>query len=848
MVLLMLFMMAGSLIAQEQKLADTSRILGDSTLIADSNLGERKPFNQVIDTVKKIAGLAREKSKAKYEADRILAQKTAVLNELRSIGRRLSDALSRGYDSTEFRRDLDRIVRLRQVAGDGIFTNKGTAQTARNLDASKVLLNELLVDLENRENELTGYAKELAGYRSAIDSLSSDSSLYVIPDDSADAVQYLKRLSAVSVELSPIDSSLTQSNKFIQAFANEIALLKYGLQNDLKLIGDYRKDISIVNIEREFSNLGGDVGYARPFREILRFSGKKGLYILNYYAQAHWGKIFLMLLFIYLFRTFLRNIKKRTLAEQPDFDFRTDRVVLRYPWLSAIFITVNVFQFFFPDPPFVFYGSLWVLAALCITFISWGFISKYWSFSWGMLTLLFVLTCIDNNILQASRVERWFMQILSLAGIILVVAIFLGKHKDEMKEPRILFFIGLLGGFLALSIAANHFGRYNLAKLYLTAGYFNVAVGVMLLWTVRFINSSLQFSSNTLKRAYNKMFYVDFSKINESAPRYIYVLMILGWAALVARNFYFYSIVMDGIRDYLSMQRTIGSFTYTIGSLFTFIVVLIIATMASKIVGFFASENEDQPSRGEDITKSKFGSWLLLVRIGIITAGILVALAASGIPLDRITIVLGALGVGIGLGLQAIVNNLVSGLIIAFEKPVNVGDVIELAGRSGIMKSIGFRSSIIATWDGSEVIIPNGDLLNHHLINWTGQNNMRRVEVLVGVAYGTDLALVKEKLLEMLRADERVMNSPEPIVLVTTFNNSSVDFRVLFWVYSYTVWLAVKSDVMLKIDQLFKAHKITIPFPQQDIHIKSSTVAEVLNEQKSKSADKETGQSPKDTP
>lgn len=107
---------------------------------------------------------------------------------------------------------------------------------------------------------------------------------------------------------------------------------------------------------------------------------------------------------------------------------------------------------------------------------------------------------------------------------------------------------------------------------------------------------------------------------------------------------------------------------------------------------------------------------MLLVRITIITVGVLLAFVSAGIPMDRFAIILGALSVGIGFGLQTLINNLVSGVIIAFEKPINVGDIVEITGQTGRMKSIGIRSSVVTTWDGADVIIPNGDLLNQHLL------------------------------------------------------------------------------------------------------------------------------------
>lgn len=189
--------------------------------------------------------------------------------------------------------------------------------------------------------------------------------------------------------------------------------------------------------------------------------------------------------------------------------------------------------------------------------------------------------------------------------------------------------------------------------------------------------------------------------------------------------------------------------------------------------------------------------------------------------MDKITIIISALGIGIGFGLQALVNNLVSGLIISFEKPVNVGDIVEIGTRSGVMKSIGFRSSVMYTWDGADVVIPNGDLLNQHLVNWTLGNTKRRIDILISVAYGTDLEKTKQILEDLAKNDNRVLRVPAPAVLVKEFSNSSINLRLLIWVYDAVEYTNVQSDIISAIDIAFKENNIIIPFPQRDVHIRS---------------------------
>jgi small-conductance mechanosensitive channel len=216
----------------------------------------------------------------------------------------------------------------------------------------------------------------------------------------------------------------------------------------------------------------------------------------------------------------------------------------------------------------------------------------------------------------------------------------------------------------------------------------------------------------------------------------------------------------------------------------------------------------------------------LLLRIFVICLGLYLAFAAAGIPLDRLTIILGALGVGIGLGLQGLVHNLVSGLIIAFEKPVNVGDIIEIDNKLGTMKSIGFRSSVIIMPDGANIVMPNGDLLGMRLVNWTMGKNLRRLNIEVGVAYGTDIEKVKKILLDIVENDNQVLKNPPPVVIAKEFGDSAIQFELLVWAPHIRYSLTLKSEIISKIDKAFKEEGIVIPFPQQDVYIRNISAKE----------------------
>ena len=210
-----------------------------------------------------------------------------------------------------------------------------------------------------------------------------------------------------------------------------------------------------------------------------------------------------------------------------------------------------------------------------------------------------------------------------------------------------------------------------------------------------------------------------------------------------------------------------------------------------------------------------------LARYVILLTGFTLALVAAGLDLSKATFLAGAFGIGIGFGLQNIVNNFVSGLILLFERPVQVGDAIEVGSLLGEVTDIGIRASTVRTFQGAEVVVPNGNLISKEVVNWTLSDRQRRVEILVGVAYGTDPEQVIEILLEAAKAHPDVEKMPEPNVIFTGFGDSSLDFQLRCWVERFELGLTVASELRVAVNRALVDAGIVIPFPQRDINIRS---------------------------
>ena len=187
----------------------------------------------------------------------------------------------------------------------------------------------------------------------------------------------------------------------------------------------------------------------------------------------------------------------------------------------------------------------------------------------------------------------------------------------------------------------------------------------------------------------------------------------------------------------------------------------------------------------------------------------------------KLTLIGGALGVGIGFGLQNIVSNFVSGLILAFERPIREGDVIQLQTLNGEVRRIGFRATVVRTFDGAEVIVPNASLISQDVINWTLSDQQRRITVPVGVAYGSDPARIKALLLDVAGKFPAVLRTPEPFALFTGFGDSALNFELRFWTTDADRVAILKSDVTTAVNDALVSAGIEFPSPQRDLHIRS---------------------------
>ena len=754
-----------------------------------------------------------------FKSDKVAMVQLEVINQIRLTIQDAKGYLKTGTDTAGLKKKLNRLKEDYHIASDGVLNNRGTTQTYRNLASTKRILNELSLDAKRSKSLLEIKQKELAYFHYRVDSLSTAPELFIFPKDSAQTMDYVRTLASVAVDAAPVDSVLKTSNTKIQKLLYSYNLIISEFQNAVEQVEGFERNMANETFARELPNIWQKQLHFRPFEDIVHFSLNKNSLTLKFYILNNAGKLCLIAFLIlcsFIYLKALREIyrEKGLLTKEMN-----GQLAIRYPALSATLIVLSLFQFLLVSPPFTLNFIIWIISCLSLTIVFKNFITPYWMKVWLLMVVFFILASAGNLLLQASRPERWYMLGLAFIGAVAGIVILRQKRHIELREKWIAYSIFVMVCIELISVILNLYGRFNLAKTLFLVGFLNVIIAILFLWVVRLINEGLLLAFEVYTVQDRKLFYLNFGKVGSKAPPLLYILLVLGWVILLGHNFPLFEFLSKPVLGFMSNKRTLGNYSFSINGILLFFIIMTISVILSKIVSFFTSDNHLSGNKVDNENNRGLGSWVLLLRISILSIGLFLAVAAAGIPMERITIIIGALGVGIGFGLQTLVNNLVSGLIIAFEKPVNVGDIVDVDGQGGTMKSIGFRSSVISTWDGGDLVMPNGDLLNSHLMNWTLAGNRKRLSMVIGISYDTDLKKCREIVYQILEDEERVLKNPKPIVNFELFGSSAIELKIQLWTRHLKENNPTRNDLIIAINDAFNKNGIKIPFNQQDIYL-----------------------------
>jgi len=541
------------------------------------------------------------------------------------------------------------------------------------------------------------------------------------------------------------------------------------------------------------------------------------------YLETHQGKLWAQItILLVLAAGFL--LVSRSLDRSPQStDQSRPLEVFRHPFAAALVLAILLGRGLYPGGPPALRELFGVLLVLPLIRLLPLVVAPSLRGLVYLPAILYLMLRLNQLLGSGTALERAWLLLLTLAaGAVLAWVFRPGGPAARLHAGRlwsVAQLVARLGlAILAVSLLANVVGLVSLSAL-LTAGVIGSAFSAIVLFTgVAVMRAAViaLFRAPLLQKINLVRWHA--AAVDLWLMRILPLLAVLGWITATARLFGIETLLAGGVSKILFSSARIGTVEVSLGDILAFILAIWLGLLISRFLRFVLTVDvfpRVTLPRGVAATIS------MLVNYTVIGIAVVMAVAAAGIQLDRFAIIVGALSVGIGFGLQNVVNNFVSGLILAFERPVQSGDTVQLDQLWGTVSRIGVRSSTVRTFEGAEVIVPNANLISQEVTNWTLSDYRRRMEILVGVAYGTNPRKVMEVLLKAAKSDDRLLSNPEPAVLFLGFGQSSLDFSLRAWTDQFDSFVRIRSDLTLAVHDGLYANDIEIPFPQRDLHLRS---------------------------
>ena len=745
------------------------------------------------------------------KTDTSVSQLVQHISQYITTFNQINNDLAEGLDTTDVSQQLPRISK--RIGKIQELANTKKSSTLRYLFVLRDNLDHIKDRLKGYQSDLEDVNTKLVLNQDDILRCAKDSLLNIVPRDSLLRITFFERLTQLRALYQKTDARNRAGLLKVNLLQNKVSV-------DLSTVLDEDDQID-AKVGRFFNRaISGEFGYfweAPPAYNSLNSSieGTVGLNQTQLYYFFKNGTVthFITLAFLILVLVWVFYNKAKTRRDYKTTEIILDRTNYIYtnPIVSALLVVTAIVPYFYDHPPVSSLEMVFLISAiLVLVLVKRSFPKSLFNF----LFLLFWVTLLyslSNLFVQITNFDRFFVLILGVVSIILTVLFHAKvKRSPEGHLPKTLLALKLFIVLQLISFVLNFFGLFSLAKIIGITAVFNLWMLVILYFVVQIIVQGLFLQFHTKKDKDTFINWIDYNVLQKKFQGILSTIAGLVWIYFLLQNLNIDDWVHDNVTDMLDQPRSINGSSFTFGGFVIFIIVIWLSTLLSKIISYFYDITAQHTSDLSALKKKNRAS-TLLIRIGVFTIGFLLAVAASGFPIDKLTIIFSAFGVGIGFGLQNIVNNLVSGMILAFEKPVQIGDIIEVGSHAGTIKEIGIRSSKLATSDGSEVIIPNGDMISQQVVNWTLSNTNRRVEMIVSANYGSDIEKVKKLLTDLLSNRDDIMSTPGAAVFLNGITDKSVDFRVSFWAADISNAQELRSRVLMAIYEAFAMEGIALP-------------------------------------
>lgn len=715
-----------------------------------------------------------------------------------------------------------------QMLADDPASRDPQGQSGRRLESLRQQWQQIRAALEGAQAGLAERSQSLKAARDTLDQIRAiwKATAEAAPEQALPRAA-MDQVDSVLAAIEELQGQLQARLDFVLTLQTRIAQQLIDVNDQLARLEAARKEARLQRFTPEAPPIwraSSGTGPDGSLVTLIRASWNEETANLGRYARDNPQRLLLHLAILVAMLVATIGLRRRgPKGSQEDEVLAAFTHITARPVSAAILLTVLVTRLVHPLAPPVLYDLSRVVALVPILRLLPALLHPRLRVPLYGLAGLFLLDEFREPALGGTVVERYLLLVvtaLALAGLVRLLRpdgpVSAVSGERRWRAAARLAGLGLIA--LSVSLIANVLGYASLAHVltrgtlvsaYIAAVLFagaSVLDGLALL----LLRSRAARTLNSVRRHSNLLTRRTIGLIHFSA--------FVVWAEATLWHFDVWAPLVQTVKAALGYTLTIGALSVSIGGVLAFAVAVCITVLLSRFIRFVLAEDilpRLALPRGVGDSISK------VVHYTILGVGLMVALAAAGIELQSFALIAGALGIGIGFGLQNLVNNFVSGLILVFERPVKLGDTIEFGDRIGIVKRIGIRSSTVRTFDGAEVIVPNGNLISAEVVNWTLSDRLRRIEIPVGVAYGTDPQRVLDILLDAATNHPEILERPEPTALFVGFGDSSLDFVARLWTANFDEWRKVQSEVAVRINAMLKEAGIEIPFPQRDLHVRS---------------------------
>jgi small-conductance mechanosensitive channel len=545
--------------------------------------------------------------------------------------------------------------------------------------------------------------------------------------------------------------------------------------------------------------------YPNSLPDVLAASFRQTLESVKYYGEMELWRIvifrgLIVLLCMIPIKLFNDERRKNKILSDTNLTF-----LARFPKTASLVMGMSLAPFIFVNPPHAFMEFILLGLTFTVTTLT---LQNYPKTNKPILITLiaaFMVLYLINFFVTPTFIGR----LIYTSSIFLLVPLFLMNKKISTFELKYEKTTRVFLLFMAVHLVAGWvcviLGYYTLGRSIILASYSLLILTMILriaIYTLLDYVEILSYFFNNRVRTVR----INTAYVHRKTKPLLILFSILFLVMAYLYNMNVFDLVRSGLHDFMVTPRKIGSSTFDYLSVFLFFASVYLAFLIASII-----RNAFDPSHDHTVEhRSNLGSYLLLFRLLILITGFTVGILASGLPLTNFAILLGAMGVGIGLGLQNIISNLVSGLIIAFERPFVVGDVLDFEKESCTVKEISLRATQVSTSDGANILIPNNTLLSANLKNWTISTKQRLLEVKVLTGHDVKPETVIEIISGCLNDDGNIIRK-KSVVLLSEINDTGMVFVVKVLITNLSNASSIKSQLLSSIHAEFTSHNIRFP-------------------------------------